>query len=111
MEPEGSLPCSPDPAADPCPEMDPVRITPSYFSKIHFIIISHLHLGLLFLPMCGTYPANRILNLIVVITLSEEYEYIRVTKASHSAVFSKLLSFRPSPVQYSPQHPQSVFLS
>jgi hypothetical protein len=40
MEPEGLLPCSQDPAADPVRrEMSPVNNFQPYFPKIHFNII------------------------------------------------------------------------
>jgi hypothetical protein len=38
MEPEGSLPCSQEPAAGPYPEPDPMHTNQSYPSKIRFNI-------------------------------------------------------------------------
>jgi len=40
MEPEGSLPCSQEPATFPCPQLDKFSLAqPLYFFRIHFNII------------------------------------------------------------------------
>jgi hypothetical protein len=47
MEPEGSLPCSQNPATDPYPEPDYSRPYPhSIFLRLILILSSHLRLGL-----------------------------------------------------------------
>jgi hypothetical protein len=48
MEPEASLPCSQEHFTDPPimrSQLNPVHPTPSYISKIHLILSSHLRLG------------------------------------------------------------------
>jgi hypothetical protein len=46
MEPEGSLPCSQDPAtALTLRQIIPVHTTPKYFSKIHLVLSFHLRLS------------------------------------------------------------------
>jgi hypothetical protein len=46
MEPEGSLPCSEEPAAGPCPEPHETRLHSYNLINICFNIIHHLRLGL-----------------------------------------------------------------
>lgn len=71
----------------------PLNTAPSYVSRLHFNIISHLHFGLpagllpsdfptiipicisFFSPICATFPDHLVfLDLIILITLSEEYK-------------------------------------
>jgi hypothetical protein len=47
MEPVGSLPCSQEPSTGPYPDPDQSNLYhPSHLFKIHFILFTHLRLGL-----------------------------------------------------------------
>jgi hypothetical protein len=60
MEPECSLPCSQEPST--CPYPQPDQSNPSYHSKIHFNISSHLRLGL----PSGLFPSGFPTNILSV---------------------------------------------
>jgi hypothetical protein len=86
--------------------MNPLNITPSYFSKIHFILSTHLRLGLpsghfpsgsptkilyaFLFSLCVLSALSIILNLLLLIVFREKWKY----GAPH-AVFSARLSLHP----------------
>jgi hypothetical protein len=61
MEPEGSIPCSQEPSTGLYPEpyeSNPIHTIPSYLSKIHFNILTHLRLGLPSGLFSSGFPTN-----------------------------------------------------
>ena len=56
MEPEGSLPCSQQPATFPTPQPYSVHAFLSCIFKIHLILYSHLRLGLQAVPIFHISP-------------------------------------------------------